>query len=372
MNLVFFVHSLVSDWNNGNAHFYRGVISELLGRGHQVRVYEPADAWSVSSLLASEGNAGLEGFQQAYPELQSEPYRSLDVPSMCAQTDAIVVHEWNPPELLREVAAYAASHPQSVLLFHDTHHRAASDPEYFARLDLTGFDGVLAYGRSLARLYQAKTDRVWIWHEAADVRRFRPLPHRGEQRDLVWIGNWGDDERTREIFEFFIEPARQLRLSATVYGVRYPDTAQRALSDAGIGYGGWLPNYRVPEVFARFRFTVHIPRSPYVKQLPGIPTIRPFEALACGIPLVSAPWTDDEGLFSPGKDFLVAADRGEMVAQLEELRRSKILAEGLRQHGLKTIRSRHTCEHRVDELLGIITDVQGRKRLRTSAQPTFP
>jgi spore maturation protein CgeB len=94
--------------------------------------------------------------------------------------------------------------------------------------------------------------------------------------------------------------------------------------------------------------------------------------LACGIPLVSAPWPDDEGLFYPGKDFLVAADRSEMVAQLEELRRSKTLAEALRQHGLKTIRSRHTCGHRVDELLSIITDVQGRKRPRASTQPTFP
>jgi spore maturation protein CgeB len=60
------------------------------------------------------------------------------------------------------------------------------------------------------------------------------------------------------------------------------------------------------------------------------------------------------------------------VAQLEELRRSKTLAEELRQHGLKTIRNRHTCEHRVNELLGIITDVQGRKRLRKTTQPTFP
>jgi spore maturation protein CgeB len=41
--------------------------------------------------------------------------------------------------------------------------------------------------------------------------------------------------------------------------------------------------------------------------LPGIPTIRVFEALACGIPLVSAPWDDSEHLFRPGEDFLVAA-----------------------------------------------------------------
>ena len=46
MRLVFFVHSLVSDWNHGNAHFLRGVVRELIARGHDVRVYEPEDAWS--------------------------------------------------------------------------------------------------------------------------------------------------------------------------------------------------------------------------------------------------------------------------------------------------------------------------------------
>ena len=53
---------------------------------------------------------------------------------------------------------------------------------------------------------------------------------------------------------------------------------------------------------------MHVPRRFYVTHLPGIPTIRVFEALACGIPLISAPWDDAEGLFTPGEDFLVAKD----------------------------------------------------------------
>ena len=54
--------------------------------------------------------------------------------------------------------------------------------------------------------------------------------------------------------------------------------------------------------------TVHVPRRPYARMLPGIPTIRMFEALACGVPLVSAPWDDREHLFTPGEDYLVARD----------------------------------------------------------------
>ena len=47
MRVVIFCHSIVSDWNHGNAHFLRGVTVELLERGHEVIVYEPADAWSL-------------------------------------------------------------------------------------------------------------------------------------------------------------------------------------------------------------------------------------------------------------------------------------------------------------------------------------
>ena len=113
----------------------------------------------------------------------------------------------------------------------------------------------------------------------------------------------------------------------------------------------------MPLVFAEHGVTVHVPRRPYVRALPGIPTIRPFEALACGIPLVCAPWEDAEGLFTPGRDYLVAHDEDEMTAHLETILSDSTLAAGLVQHGLRTIRSRHTCAHRVDELLAIVASL---------------
>jgi spore maturation protein CgeB len=60
---------------------------------------------------------------------------------------------------------------------------------------------------------------------------------------------------------------------------------------------------------------VHVPRRPYVEALPGIPTIRVFEALACGIPLSRA-LGRREGLFRPGTDFLIARDGAEMTRHL--------------------------------------------------------
>ena len=118
----------------------------------------------------------------------------------------------------------------------------------------------------------------------------------------------------------FAGPARDAGLPLDIQGVRYPDGALRSLAEHGARYHGWLPNARAPEVFARHLATVHVPRRYYVDLLPGIPTIRVFEALACGIPLVCSPWHDAEGLFRPGEDYLVARNEAEMRGHLLALR----------------------------------------------------
>jgi spore maturation protein CgeB len=248
-----------------------------------------------------------------------------------------------------------------VLLFHDTHHRAVTNPDALHPENLCDYDGVLAFGSVLRDLYLSRgwTPRAWTWHEAADTRVFRPLSGVAREGDLVWVGNWGDDERTKELQEFLLDPVRELRLRARVYGVRYPESARRALLGAGIEYAGWVPNHLVPRAFAAFRITVHVPRRPYAEALPGIPTIGPFEALACGMPLVSAPWQDSEGLFTAGSDYLMARDGGEMTALLKSLVEEPGRAAALGAHGRRTVNERHTCRHRAEELLGFVKEVRG-------------
>jgi spore maturation protein CgeB len=362
VRFVIFTHSLISDWNHGNAHFLRGVATELVERGHQVRIFEPHDGWSLRQLLAQKGKTAIDDFERAYPLIRSSFYHdihTLDTNGALRGADIVIVHEWNSPELVREIGERRRRYPTFRLFFHDTHHRSVTAAGSLADYDLSGYDGVLAYGNVIRDLYRERgwARNAWTWHEAADTRVFRPIPDAPKTGDLVWIGNWGDDERTEEIREFLIEPVKTLGLKARVYGVRYPAKALCELTDAGIEYGGWLPNYRVPEVFARYRVTVHIPRRPYVKVLPGIPTIRPFEALACGIPLVSAPWDDSEGLFRAGVDYLTAQNGPEMTAHLGRLLSDGDRAAQLVRNGLITIRDRHTCAHRVDELLEIAGSV---------------
>ena len=364
MRIAFFAHSWRSDWNHGNAHFLRGLVGALTHRGHLVRTFEPHDAWSARELAAERGAASLEAWRAAYPSLRPELYdeATLDLDAALDGAELVVVHEWTAPALIERIGRHRRGGGRYTLLFHDTHHRSVSSPADIAGLMLDDYDGVLAFGETVRERYvRAGWSRlVWTWHEAADVRVFRPQPAPAQRDDIVFIGNWGDDERTRELHTFLLAPARSLGLSGHVHGVRYPPAGIASVEAAGLGYAGYAPNHHAPAIFARHRVTVHVPRAPYARALAGVPTIRMFEALACGIPLVSAPWSDCEGLFRAGVDYLTATDTATMARQLDAVLHERGLAQSLAAAGLQTIASRHTCDHRVDELMRIVESLRGR------------
>ncbi|MEA3206215.1 MAG: hypothetical protein QOG92_1910, partial [Verrucomicrobiota bacterium] len=173
-----------------------------------VDVYEPEDAWSYQNLVADEGESFLAEFSAVYPKLRSIRYRSLALGKILQDAQLVIVHEWNSPKLISELGAYRAKTSSFRLLFHDSHHRAVTQPEMISNLDLSGYDGVLAYGASLREIYLKNgwARRAWVWHEAADTRVFTPSVGQEREYDLAWIGNWGDDERTSELQEFLIQP----------------------------------------------------------------------------------------------------------------------------------------------------------------------
>jgi spore maturation protein CgeB len=358
MRFVYFTHSLAACWNHGNAHFLRGILRELVARGHDARAYEPADGWSRLNLSRDHGRTALDRFAADFPDLAHVArFIGPDLDAMLDGADAVIVHEWNDPALVAAIGRKRAQGGRFLLLFHDTHHRAVSDPAAISAFDLSGYDGVLAFGEALAQVYRRHGwgSRAFVWHEAADIRLFRPPVAEPPRAGVVWIGNWGDEERSQELHDFLLEPARAVGLPLDIHGVRYPAHALAALTAAGARYRGWLPNAEAPAVFAHYLMTVHVPRRFYVTHLPGIPTIRVFEALACGIPLTSAPWRDAEALFTPGRDFLMAETPDRMRAHMRALAADAELRRDLAASGLATIAARHTCAHRVDELLAILS-----------------
>ncbi len=360
MKIVLFSHSLVSDWSHGNAHFLRGLVRALQKRGHRVTACEQSANWSTRNLVHDHGHGPILEFARVFPDIDVKIFGSWDTileeaDELTRGADLVIVHEFNEPELVGALSYLRHRRQDFALFFLDTHHRPASKPWQTARFNLQHYDGILAYGDSLARVYRVSfgQQQVWTFHEAADITVFFPREQE-KTDDVVWIGNWGDGERTGEIGEYLIDSARLLpELRFGVHGVRYPESGLQQMGEAGIDFRGWVANFHVPDVFARAKMTLHIPRGPYRDRLPGIPTIRPFEALACGIPLISTPWPDVEGLFREGRDYVMVHSPTRMREEMLRLSRDADARNRLAESGLETVRLRHTCDHRAEQLESI-------------------
>lgn len=367
LSFRFFAHSWISDWNHGNAHFLRGLTSELVKLGQEVRCYEECDGWSIKNLAAEGENAlgdATAVFRQGFPNLDVRFYSTGQglrefFERELAGADIVVIHEWNSPEVVNAILELKHKFRFRVL-FHDTHHRAYTNPKEILRFPLNEFDGVLAFGDAIRRIYidGFGVKRTWTFHEAADTGHFFPTDT-AKDTDVVWIGNWGDEERSRELEEFLITPAAALRdAKFAVHGVRYPQDALTRLAESSIEFRGYLPNLHAPKMYARSKISLHVPRRFYANGLSGVPTIRVFEAMASGSPLVCAPWNDAEGLFRPGEDYICVPDSAAMIAELRHLLRDDRARQQIAASGLETIRARHTCAHRAQQLLEICHELE--------------
>jgi spore maturation protein CgeB len=366
LQIRIFAHSLVSDWNHGNAHFLRGLSRALIKLGHQVRSYEELGAWSLSNLMKHEGETAIEAvddFRRTYPELDIHFYQNDDtfdpfLEEQLQDVDLVLIHEWNDPWVVNRVLALKEKFGFRAL-FHDTHHRAYTRAGEILRFHLHKVDGVLAFGEAIRRIYADGfgIPRAWTFHEAADEQVFRPLAAQ-PRADVLWIGNWGDEERTQELMEFLVQPAAALNgRKVIVYGVRYPEKALEKLEAAGIEYRGYLPNLKAPQAYNESAVSLHVPRRQYANGLSGIPTIRVFEALSCGAPLLCAPWSDAENLFRPGQDYLCVPNGEAMRSEIEHLLKDDRARRQLGESGRETILKHHTCMHRAEQLIGIFEEM---------------
>ena len=107
--IAYFAHAVRSDWNNGNAHFLRGLLRSLGQCGHQVEIFEPEDGWSIDNLRhENKGEESLQQFSEIYPDLHVNTYRAEDLSGSAAaehwrkalrEAEIVILHEWNPPQL---------------------------------------------------------------------------------------------------------------------------------------------------------------------------------------------------------------------------------------------------------------------------------
>jgi spore maturation protein CgeB len=321
----------------------------------------------LSNLVRNEGEkavTAIDDFRRLFPDLSVQFYNNDHTFSQFAaehlkESDVVIIHEWNEPQAVNSILELKKKYGFKALL-HDTHHRAYTSPRDILRFRLDLFDGVLAFGEAIRKIYSDGfgIPHVWTFHEAADAEHFKPLSLE-KAIDIVWVGNWGDEERTKELREFLMGPAATMpERKVIAHGVRYPNEALEALQKSGIEYRGYLPNLSAPSVYAQSKLALHVPRRQYTNGLSGIPTIRVFETLACGVPLLCSPWDDIEGLFRPGQDFICAPDGKALKAELERLLNDDRERAQIAACGMETIRARHTCDHRAEQLLGICEELR--------------
>jgi spore maturation protein CgeB len=326
----------------------------------------------------------IKAFHATYPRLRSSFYdlRGIDLDAALADADVVIAHEWNDPALLRRLGEHRAQTRSYKLLFHDAPHRSLQQPLEARSRALSRYDGVLASSDGLRRMYETRgwAANVWTWRDAVDARIFRPSPATGASSqgqghpvrslDLIWIGTWGSPERASELDEFLIEPVRALGLRARFYGARYPQEALNTLRAAGIDYGGWIPDFSIPAALAAARFAVNVPRRMRADGLPHTPAIRVLEALACAVPVVTAPWDECEQMFTPDVDLLVAHDGSDMERRMVALHSDPEFARFIGANGYQTVVSRHTCEHRVQDLLAICHELGAAEAHRSELEST--
>ena len=98
--IAYFAHAIRSDWNNGNAHFLRGLLDNTGKLGSRITIYEPQDGWSIQNLrLEPNGESSLAQFSETYPDLRVTTYNNGSIAShaewrqLLRDTDIVIVHE---------------------------------------------------------------------------------------------------------------------------------------------------------------------------------------------------------------------------------------------------------------------------------------
>ena len=207
--------------------------------------------------------------------------------------------------------------------------RSERDPAF----DLDGYDGVLAFGEALADVYRrgagasGSTSGTRPRTRASSARP----PSRTSAAGLVWIGNWGDDERSAEL-ESSSLVRKRVGLPLDIYGVRYPAEAWRCFRRYGAPIAAGFP-MRACRRSSRAICDRSCAAPALRDALPGIPTIRVFEALACGIPLVSAPWRIRKACSGPARISWSRRDERRDGAPSGRARTMPICARSLVENG---------------------------------------
>jgi spore maturation protein CgeB len=357
MNIVILGLSITSTWGNGHATTYRSLLRAMFNRGHEILFLERDVEWYASHRDMPEPNFCELGLYQNLSELKSRFRRKI------RGADLIILGSYIPEGVA--VANFVLQNSQSPVVFYDIDTPVtlaklrSGDLEYLSSELVGRFHLYLSFtGGPL--LDQLKTEfgaqLVCPFYCTADSDFYYPQPLR-KRWDLGYLGTYSPD-RHRSLEELLLTPATRhpkelFIVAGSLYpsGIRWPPNLVRVQH---------LPSAQHRAFYNSQRFTLNLTRDPMVRA--GFsPSVRLFEAAACGATIITDRWRGLETFFEPGKEILTAtsgADVSRIIVAMPESQRAQI-GEAARQRFFQE----HTPQHRAKELEARVTDLLVRSEL---------
>lgn len=332
--------SITSSWGNGHATTYRSLMRALCRRGHEVLFLERDTPWYAANRDPIDFPAGSVCLYQSLGELGDRWRKRL------SDADLVIVGSYVPEGIA--AAGLVRSIARGIVAFYDidTPVTLASlaagtcpylDAELARRFDLyLSFTGGPVL-QLLERRYGVRRARVLYC--SVDQEIYRPVSTEPVW-DIGYLGTYGAD-RQPTLEELMCRPARRWSEGRfAVAGPLYPAAlcwpANLArIEHIGPDRHGWF--------YSQQRFTLNITRADMVR-MGYSPSVRLFEAAACGTPIISDYWPGLETIFRPERHILVARSADDVLAYLRELPdlERRQLATRAREHAL----AHHTAAHR--------------------------
>lgn len=351
MKLVFVGLSITSSWGNGHATTYRSLLRALAARGHDVTFFE----WDAPWYGGENRDLPDPDFCELvlYDDWRSTRRR---VVAEAHEADGLIfgsyVHEG--PRVLDslldaglDVHFYDIDTPVTVAQLRrgeEVSLRMDQVPSLTTYLSFTG--GPFLY-QVLER--ELGAPRALPLYCSVDADRYRPVQPIAELRgDLAYMGTYAPD-RQPGLQRLLLEPARTLRDHRfVVAGPQYPDTVEWPGNVARFDH---VPPARHPAFYSSARWQLNLTRAD-MRRAGWSPSVRLFEAAACGAAMISDSWPGLDHFFRPGEEILLPSDGDEVRRILtgvdDEERRA--IGEAARERVL----SAHTSGHRASELEAIV------------------
>jgi nucleoside-diphosphate-sugar epimerase/spore maturation protein CgeB len=347
MNLVVLGLSLSSSWGNGHATTYRALLKAFAARGHDILFLERDVPWYREHRdIAAPAYCRLE----TYGSIEELRHWSDEV----RNADAVIVGSYVPEGVA--VGGFVQRLARGITAFYDIDTPVTlaklerRDFEYLSPEIIPRYDLYLSFTggptlECIERRYGSPRARALYCSVDPDAYPLVDVP---KTWDLSYLGTYSDD-RQPTLEELLIEPARRLpHLEFCVAGPQYPDSIEWPQNLERIDH---LPPAEHPAFYAASRYTLNVTRADMIAA-GWSPSVRLFEAAACGTPVISDQWEGIERLFRPDREIILANTSGEIVERLQSSHDAAAIGMAARKRILES----HTAAHRASELEGYIEE----------------